>query len=195
LPKIVDSVAQRREIRGAARRVFARRGVTATGLVQVAEAAGMGRSSLYHYYRDRSSLVRELLRDLLAEEEAFFVAAAQGAGSPLARLERLARGIPGIFDEWAMMGRLLLELRSSDARLFRPYLRRICSALASLIDEGQRVGEVDRDLDPKLTAMTLVGVIDGILLQYIVDPGSFADREALLGGLADVMMKIVRPAA
>ena len=69
MPKVVDTAVQRREIRRAARRVFARRGVASTGLTHVAEAAGMGRSSLYHYYADKASLVRDLTRELLAEEE------------------------------------------------------------------------------------------------------------------------------
>jgi AcrR family transcriptional regulator len=193
MPKVVDSGVQRREIREAARRVFAKRGVAATGLAQVADAAGMGRSSLYHYYPDRTALVRDLLRDLLAEEEALFVGAAGAEGSPLARLEGLAAAMPELFEEWTMVGRLMLELRSSDARLFRPYLRRIRDALASLIAEGQRAGEMDRDLDPRLAAATLMAVIDGILLQYLVDPAVFADRGALLEGLTRVMRKMVRP--
>ena len=193
MPKVVDSGLQRCEIRQAARRVFARRGVAATGLAQVAEAAGMGRSSLYHYYPDRTALVRDLLRDLLAEEEALFVGVASGEGSPMARLERLAAGMPALFGEWAMVGRLLLELRSSDARLFRPYLRRMRDALAALIGEGQRVGEMDPELDPRLASATLIGVIDGILLQIIVDPAGFADRGALLEGLTRAMRKMVQP--
>ncbi|HIE60581.1 MAG TPA: TetR family transcriptional regulator, partial [Microbacterium sp.] len=42
MPKIVDAEVQRDEIRDAARRVFAERGVRGTGLAPVAAAAGMG---------------------------------------------------------------------------------------------------------------------------------------------------------
>ncbi len=72
MPKVVDPHAQRRQIRRAARDVFSRRGLAGTGLAQVADAAGMGRSSLYHYYPDKESLVRDLIRDLLAAEESLF---------------------------------------------------------------------------------------------------------------------------
>ncbi|TDJ05786.1 MAG: TetR/AcrR family transcriptional regulator [Deltaproteobacteria bacterium] len=75
MPKIVAAAAQRRQIRLAARRVFARRGVARTGLAQVAERAGMGRSTLYHYYPDKAALVRDLARDLLQEEAELFNAA------------------------------------------------------------------------------------------------------------------------
>ena len=69
MPKLVDRVEQRREIRRAARHVFARRGVAGTGLTHVAEAAGMGRSSLYHYYPDKAALMRDLLREVMTEED------------------------------------------------------------------------------------------------------------------------------
>ncbi len=100
MPKVVDPHAQRRQIRRAARDVFSRRGLAGTGLAQVADAAGMGRSSLYHYYPDKAALVRDLVRDLAAEEAAAFAAAAGGSGPPLARIERLLADLHASFDAW-----------------------------------------------------------------------------------------------
>lgn len=193
MPKIVDSAAQRREIRRAAGRVFARRGVVGTGLGRVAEAAGMGRTSLYHYYKDKASLVRDLVRDLLAQEEAVFLDAARGAGPPLERLERLAAAMPSLFQEWTGAGRLLLELRSRDRRLFRPFFRRIRAALASLVAEGQRRGEVDRALDPERVAASAIGLIDGLLLQHMVEPGAIGEPAALGEEIARSLRRLVQP--
>lgn len=193
MPRIVDPAEQRREIRDAARRVFARRGVRGTGLGHVADAAGMGRSSLYHYYPDKATLVRDLLRDLLAREEALFESVSRGEGRPIDRIETLASVLPAAFEEWAVAGRLLVELRASDARLFRPFFRRIRGALAALVEEGQRAGEMDPDLDPGIVSATIIGAIDGILIQYLAEPAAFADREALLDGLLGVIRKLVRP--
>jgi AcrR family transcriptional regulator len=97
MPKLVDPVRQRGEIRAAARRVFSRRGVAGIGLTHVAEAAGMGRSSLYHYYPDKASLMRDLLREVMSEEEAFFAAAVRGEGTPLERAERLGKILASMF--------------------------------------------------------------------------------------------------
>lgn len=193
MPKLVDAAAQRRDIREAALRVFARRGVRGTGLGHVAEAAGMGRSSLYHYYRDKAALVRDVVRDLLAREEALFDAVAAGGGGALARLEMLGAALPGLFREWEAVGRLLIELRSSDARLFRRFFRRIRAALAALVAEGQRSGEIDAALDPAATAATLIGAIDGLLLQLLVEPGAFEDRDALFAGFLASTRKLLRP--
>ena len=98
MPKLVDSVEQRREIRSAARRVFARRGVAGTGLTHVAQAAGMGRSSLYHYYPDKAALMRDLLCEVMGEEESFFAAAgavAAAAASATAAVSASSSGVRG----------------------------------------------------------------------------------------------------
>lgn len=64
MPKIVDRELQRQDIRRAARRAFARRGVETVGLVHVARTAGIGRASIYHYYQDKAALVRDLVSRL-----------------------------------------------------------------------------------------------------------------------------------
>jgi AcrR family transcriptional regulator len=193
MPKIVDARAQRQEIRRAARRVFARRGVRGTGLAHVAGAAGMGRSSLYHYYPDKASLVRDLSRELLDEEEALFAAAVRAEGSPLERLDRLAGSLVHFFDAWSSLGRVVADLRSLDRGRFRTFFRTIRGHLADLIAEGQAQGEIDPGLDPTHASATLIGAIDGLLLQDFVDPGAFRDRDALSRDLVTMLRKSLLP--
>ena len=192
MPRIVDSAVRRGEIRAAALRVFARRGVASTGLVAVAEAAGVGRSSLYHYYTDKSDLVGDLVASLLADEERLFSEAAAAEGSPLDRIEALVGDLVGLFDEWSVVGRALLELRALERVRFRRFFRRIRESLASLISAGQRRGEVDPDVDPVLCAATLIGAVDGLLLQHFVDPRAFDDRAALHRALVHAVRGMLR---
>ncbi len=193
MPKIVDAAAQRRQIRRAARRVFARRGVARTGLAHVAERAGMGRSTLYHYYPDKAALVRDLARDLLREEAGLFAGALHKDGSPLARIERLIEQLTGLFGAWAALGRLVYDLRTLDAGRFRAFFRRARRDLARLILEGQRRGEIDRALEPELTAAGLIGLIDGVLLQQFVEPAAFDDPNALARALRRSARKMLQP--
>ncbi len=193
MPKVVDTAEQRREIRRAARRVFARRGIAGTGLAHVAEAVGMGRSSLYHYYPDKRALVRDLIRDVLAEEEALFGASLGAEGTPLERIERLTEALTGLFDDWSNVGRMVFDLWSRDGGRFRPFFRSIRSDLAALIAQGQRTGEIDPELDPELAAATVIGTIDGMLLQHFIDPRAFPDRDALRQALVIAVRKGLRP--
>jgi AcrR family transcriptional regulator len=152
MPKIVDARTQRGEIRRAARRVFSQHGVAGTGLARVAAAAGMGRSSLYHYYPDKASLVRDLIRNLLSEEEAVFREALRGEGDALERIERLMITLAGMFEAWARAGRMIADLRVRDARLFRPFFRRVRRELAGAIREGREDGVIDERVDPELAS-------------------------------------------
>jgi AcrR family transcriptional regulator len=54
---------KRRRILDAALRVFAAHGYDGTSVPDVAEAAGVGTGTLYHYFRDKEALVNEVYRD------------------------------------------------------------------------------------------------------------------------------------
>ena len=153
----------------------------------------MGRSSLYHYYPDKAALIRDLLREVMSEEESFFAALAGGEGTPLERAERLARALAGLFETWSAVARMLFDLRLRETRGFRPFFRRIRNHLASLIAEGQRLGEMDPRLDPSLGAATLIGTVDGLLLQHLVDPRAFSNPKALENALVLSVGKLLRP--
>ncbi len=193
MPKRVDAAVQRREIRDAARRVFAHRGVAGTGLAHVAEAAGMGRSSLYHYYADKRALLRDLVAEVLAEEQDLFTALLQGDGSATGRVERLIGALVDAFETWSAAARMLFDLRLRDAPSFRPFLRRTRAELAETIAEGQRAGEIDATLSPPLAAATLIGTVDGLLFQHCVDPRTFSDLGVLRSQLLRVVQKVLAP--
>jgi AcrR family transcriptional regulator len=181
-------------IRRAARRAFARRGVEKAGLVHVAKLAGVGRATLYHYYADKASLVRDLVRELLAEEEKLVAAALKSQqGSPLRRIEGLAGELAGLFGEWASLGRMLFDLWSTTGALFRPFFRKIRDDLAELISEGQRHGEIDRKLNPRQAATAVIGLIDGMLLQAMVDGAAFDDPAATRRLVVTAVRKILLP--
>ncbi len=182
MPKLVDAVAQRKIIRKAARRVFARRGVESAGLIHVAKLAGVGRATLYHYYPDKSSLVRDLVRELLSEEETLATAALRSdQDSPLRRIE------------WASLSRMLFDLWSRTAAMFRPFFRRMRRDLAELIAEGQHSGEIDRQLEPDTTAAAVIALIDGLLLQRMLDAEAFAKPSALRAHVVRAVRKMLVP--
>ncbi len=192
MPKQVDAQAQRGEIRRAARRVFARKGVRGTGLEHVARAAGMGRSSLYHYYPDKDALLRDLVAETLAEERALFRACLRAEAPVLERVERLVEGCVGLFETWASLGRLFLDLRLRDGRGFRRFFREVREEFAEVLREGQARGEVAAEVDPFLAGATLIGAIDGLLIQHFIDGEAF-DPQALRDELLRVARRALAP--
>lgn len=179
MPKQVDSAAQRAWIRGAARRVFARRGVRGTGLGHVARAARMGRSSLYHYYPDKASLVGDLLAETLAAERALFHRCLHWEGPPAERIERLMTACAATFPAWVAAGRMMLDLRLADAAGFGDFFRDACGDFADVVRQGQREGSFAADVDADFAARALVGAVDGLLLQALADRDALPDPDAL----------------
>jgi AcrR family transcriptional regulator len=191
MPKIVDAAEQRARIREAARVVFARRGVGGTGLAHVATQAGVSRTGVYHYYADKEELVRDLARELLAEEEHLFSEALRAPGTVEDRIVRLADGVLERFVSWAEYGRPLLEIWAQDARRLRPVLQRLRETLAGLIREGKRKGEIARELAPNETAALLVAVIDGLMLQVFIDPAGVSPSKAMREALVATLRRIL----
>ncbi|GEM_PF-2580877 len=193
MPKIVDPSSQRRVIRSAARRVFAERGVRGTGLTHVADSAGMGRSSLYHYYPDKDALLADMVSEMLDQERALFRACLGGEGTPLARIERLAAACAALFPEWAAFGRVLMDLRLEDAREMGGFFRAARRDLAAVIREGQRNGTLAARPSASAQASVLIGAIDGLLLQYFIDEAAFPDPEDLTRDLVQLTRRMVTP--
>jgi len=187
MPKIVDRSHKRQQILDAAVRTFARHGYHGTNLQRVATAAGMAKSSLYHYFPTREALFTALVRQLMRREVAVFRDLARAPGPPEERFRALLEVLTSLFGEWAKTGPLLLDcVRSPQGRreLARTF-REVRTALARLIRQGQRAGTVG-GANPAALATVLVGCLDGILLEEILEPGctrSGAVRQALHAAL------------
>jgi AcrR family transcriptional regulator len=193
VPKIVDHEAQRAELRSAARAVFAERGVTRTGLVHVAERAGMGRASVYHYYPDKEALVADVTRELLAEETRLFERASSAAGSALERIVAVASTVTELYELWGDHGGVILESWCRDLETLRPALAAIRADLAAMIREGQRAGEIAAELSAESTAAMIVALIDGLLMQHFVDPRAIGARRRLGRDVAACVRRMLVP--
>ena len=191
MPKVVDPAIQREDIRSAARSVFARRGVRGTGLAHVAEAAGMARSSLYHYYPDKDSLLADLLQEMLEQERLLFRSQLRAEGTPIQRLEGLARACAAALPEWVDFGRLIMDLRLEDAKRLRNFFRELRRETAAVIAEGQADGSIATTPDAEVLASIWIGVIDGLLLQYFVDSRALPTQEPLAEALATITRRLV----
>jgi AcrR family transcriptional regulator len=148
----------RAEIVAAATRLFARRGIAATTMAEIAEAAGLGASSLYYWFGSKQQILEVIIEDVnraplqLAED-----LAAQG-GAAVARLESLIR-----FDVETLC-RLPFDinevhrLASEDDAAFTRYWadrQRLIDAVERLVADGVSSGEL-RAVDPRLTALTIL---------------------------------------
>ncbi|MFI6293081.1 TetR/AcrR family transcriptional regulator [Nonomuraea sp. NPDC050790] len=175
-PKRVDKAARRQEILDAAVRVFARKGFAASRIDDVAEEAGIGKGSVYLYFDSRDSLLEAAFSQYTADADAVLREALEGTGPPLERLSTLVRGILDVIAAAPDLARTLLDLWATDH--MRPAYRAYRAAIAELI------GQIRPGLGlPHATV--IVGAIEGVVLQWLVDP------EVPIADLADPVLEVL----
>ncbi|WP_158744638.1 TetR/AcrR family transcriptional regulator [Acidisphaera sp. L21] len=87
----------------AARDLFCRQGIHATGIDTILAAAGASKMTLYGRFGSKDALLREVLsREGADWREVFFAAVTAAADNPLAQLT----AIPAALDHWYQGGRL-----------------------------------------------------------------------------------------
>src|SRR5919201_5216798 len=79
--------ATRAELLGTARELFADRGYADVGTEEIVRAAGVTRGALYHHFRDKRDLFREVHESLERELTERIGAAMAGVDDPLQLLE------------------------------------------------------------------------------------------------------------
>lgn len=163
--------ATRERILAAACALIAERGVARTSLDDVRGASGTSKSQLYHYFEDKSALVRAVVQ---RQVEVVLSPGDDGLDevSTLADLQHWRDRIVGANSgsrcgDGCPLGRLTHELSDSDdtsrALLvdgFAGWQQRLACALRRIRDHG----ELRTDADPDALALGLLGAVQGGLL-------------------------------
>jgi TetR/AcrR family transcriptional repressor of nem operon len=178
-PKTARGRATRDRILSAASDLVGERGVAETSLDDVIERAGASKSQLYHYFEDRSALLRAVVeanseRVLGSLRPLDSWQAIRGWFDSLVDYQRAQQACGG-----CPIGSLVGQLAESDETA------RLALAVAfdrwrRLLSEGMRSMQADGRLDPRadrdaLATATLASVQGGLLLtQTTRDPGQLA---------------------
>jgi len=92
-PRADDFADKRRRVLAAATALFARSGYASTSMADIAEACGISKSVVYHYYDSKPRLLSDIMRAHALEllEEA--ITATEGARAPEERFRALTRAL------------------------------------------------------------------------------------------------------
>ncbi len=137
------------EILAAAARVFAERGFAATDVQQVADAAGIGKGTLYRHFRSKRALFLAALDRMLERLAESVDGAAAEASTPLERISLGVRGYLAFFDAHPEVVELLVQERAAfrdrEPPLYFRHRAERCAPWRDLVDGLVREG-VLRDL-------------------------------------------------
>ncbi len=186
-PKIVDKEQKRRSIVEASLRVFARNGYEATRTIDIAQEAGIGKGTIYEYFRSKEEIIEAIFAYLFFNYEQQLQELAQESKPPIEAILESFKRMMEEADEYADLIPVYFQLWSSKTfsdrlgldRQMSEWFEKLSKAYAEIIVKGQETGEIDAKIDASALSRNLVGAIDGIILHYCLfhPPKSFFKRQ------------------
>ena len=157
-----DQMRRRHEIYGASVKLFLRKGFQETSLREIAEKAGIGKSTFYDYFKNKDEIlvwgVQDEIEDLTAE-------ARRIAALPLPAPERLRRVMKNHAEYIMASKEIFLKLSFEVQRLSLESQKRIQVArhtyqdtIRQIVDDGIREGAF-RNVDSLLAARLLIQAV------------------------------------
>jgi AcrR family transcriptional regulator len=187
-PRSVDREKKRREIAAAAMAVFAEQGFEAASMREVAEMAGIGKGTIYEYFRSKEELIAASIKvwmeDIITELEALV----SSIGDPEVKLRTYINAMVDGFLNDERVPRLILSIfqfcmtRLHDTAfgemlqsIFLTGVDSITGILAEGMDQG--VFNLGEQREARIIAVNLAAFLDGLCIDYLVTGRSFDLRE------------------
>lgn len=181
----------------AASTLFSVAGYRGTSIDQIASAAGIGKSALLHHFPTKEHLLITVIRERLGMD-----------GPGLARLTAMPDTVDIIpeyidlvasrftgDDSWTKLYTVLIaESVDTDhpaAAVMRDRIDRLRHLLKRGLRAGIREGSIRSDIDLDTVAATILGLVDGLRVQHLLDPGF--DPEAAFRSATDALLRSLAP--
>lgn len=167
---------ERAEILDAAARVFRRRGYGAATVEDVANELGMLKGSLYHYIKGKKELLYDVVVGPLRAANDSIDLVCAGGGPVDERIRKaIVAHLDVIHDQYPRLSIALLErleLPPEQLSEIRTLHRRYQETWIALIREGAETGFLRADLDPGLTTLAILGMLNWATQWYRQDGGA-----------------------
>jgi AcrR family transcriptional regulator len=185
MPRIVDRDKKRSEIAQKAIEVLAKRGFQATTIQEIADAAGLGKGTIYHYFKTKEEILSAVSEEIFHEMERSFGAALLRIDKPMEKLSALieealhvSEDVEHLFIVYTELW--LMNIREDKYNDYMSFIKNLHNDLknltARMIDEGKKLGLWDKDTDSDALAAYLVASFDGVIVHYMMDKGNFDIR-------------------
>jgi AcrR family transcriptional regulator len=148
--------------------VFNERGYDGTSMEDLSRRLGIAKSGIYHHVSGKEELLSRALDRALDGLEAAVALAAGGDAPAIVRLEMLMqRSVEVLLTELPYVT-LLLRVRGN-TEVERAALKRrreFDHAVANLVADAERAGDIRSDVDPATAARLLFGLVNSIVEWY-----------------------------
>lgn len=190
-------VERRQRILSAAQHVFTRRGYAATRMSDIAEAAQVGKGTLYEYFRSKEDLFATLVLVVMRNSLETLTAAGPAEDPERALHDTIAYVVETALGQNLDLYRLFFDywgVAAAHRPLAQKRMREVATSfrafLAETVRRGQRDGSFRKEVDPEQFAHALCAAVDGLSLQVII-LGEKVDLKAYTRHLQQVFLGCV----
>lgn len=168
---------RRNQLTKAAYKVVSRKGYYNFTVRDIAKEAGLSTGLVHYYFKNKDDLLVSVLR-IMNENLSFYLAKAlEQTNDPKEKLiifmdeafrlvEREKEYFHVLIDFWTQINHND-RIRKANIKLYQSY-RAEC---AKIIHEG--IEKVFKNVDVQYTATMIVAFVQGLIIQYIIDPNAF----------------------
>ena len=170
----------------AALKVFSSKGYHRSTMSEIALEAGFGKGTLYWYWKSKEDLYFDLVKESHDEFVNLLREASERDADALEKLLWLGNQVVDLHYRNRAYTKLSWKMRAEEEEAFSPeYVERLRrnsaetrELLEGIISQGMREGLFPR-ADPYYLACILLGLLEGIEIQWLEDPRAFDMRKAL----------------
>lgn len=158
------------QILDAATRVFAEHGIDGASVAQVAEASGVSKATIYHYFESKEALVAALVDRLFAADEPGLERIVAWEAPAAERLRAYARELVTLLENNRLLWPIIAQVRARASLLeaadgaVREYYARYLDVFGTVIGEGVERGELRAGVRADDAALAFVSLVEGTLL-------------------------------
>ena len=167
---------KKRELRSriyqTAQQLFLSQGFAATTVEQIAAAADIAPATFFNHFQSKNALLGEMTTEVFDHLQALIDQYLLRPGTAQERIVSFAdRAASDAHAARGIARDVVLELMRTRARPGEtpPYLERIFAPIAKTLREGQRNGEVRKDLDAGFLAEMVLGALNAPFINWMND--------------------------
>lgn len=187
-PRTLDKEKKRREIAAAAMSVFAARGFEAASIREVAHKAGVGKGTIYEYFRSKEELIATSIQVWMEQIITQIETLVSPIEDPEEKLRTYINAMVDGFLEDEHVGRLILSVfqffmtRLNDTTLgevLRSMFSTGVDSISGILMEGidQGVFSFEGPEEARIIAVNLAAYLDGLCIDYLVTGRTFDLRK------------------
>ena len=164
-------------------------------MMQIAEAAGIGKGTIYEYFHSKEDLFVSVFNAFIKQTERQIANRVKKVDDPVEKLQTYFKAwLEFLDDDFLEYGDLMIDIWAEGVRLhmgkdifdLRGMYRRLRVQIIEILKEGIAQKKF-RPVSETLVASVLIATLDGLFLQWLLEKEAFNVKEAIKE-MTDVIM-------